>query len=493
MAQRSVTLGGIVDVPTGLFIDGQWEVAHDGATVANINPVDGQTLAEVSAAGSPDVDRAVEAARRQFDSGQWSSMSGADRAGLLQRLADLMDRDAEKLSTIQSFENGAPRLAGAMFDVPGSAATLRYFAGWADKLTGTVIPTPGFMGREMLSYTVRQPRGVMAAIVPWNTPLAASINKLAPALAAGCTVVLKPSEEAQLAVHYLGLLIQEAGIPDGTVNIVTGVGQVAGAALVAHPGVDHISFTGSPEIGKQIARTAADSLTHVTLELGGKSPQLVFADADIRRALQDTATGLFVNQGQICAAASRVLVHRDVYREFVDGLGAAAASMRVGDPNVSGNQLGPVISQRQLDRVLGYIHAGKEEGARLVAGGSRVGSKGFFVEPTIFADATNDMTIAREEIFGPVGTVIPFDDDEHALALANDSAYGLTATVWTSDISRAHSLAHRLRSGTVWINGWGAVNPALPWTGFNGSGTGTELGLRGLEEVTEEKVVSVML
>jgi len=489
----SDTVAGAASVPTELLINGEWRPAASGETLLNVDPVTEEVIAEVACAGAEDVDAAVRAARAQFDGGEWSRLSGPERARLMLRLADLVERNTAELAEIQARENGVAPAAAAAFDVPGVIGSLRYFAGWADKITGTVIPTPGFMGRPTHSYTVREPIGVLAAIVPWNFPVVGFANKVAPALACGCTAVLKPAEEAQLAILYLGRLIEEAGFPPGVVNIVQGVGEIAGAALVRHPGVDKISFTGSPEVGREIQRAAAETFKRTTLELGGKSPQIVFADADVGAAIGSTAIGLFVNQGQVCAAASRVLVERSVYDEVVAGLSAAAGGVTLGDPHDPSVTMGPLISQKQLDRVLGYIDAGKAEGARLCVGGKRPDRLGYFVEPAIFADATNDMRIAREEIFGPVGTVIPFDSEDEAVALANDSVYGLTATIWTNDVSRAHRLVSKVQAGSVWVNGWGPSDPRLPWGGMKQSGFGRELGWAGIEDLTEEKVVTFVL
>jgi acyl-CoA reductase-like NAD-dependent aldehyde dehydrogenase len=481
------------DIPTELLINGKWRPAADGSTLVNVSPVDERMLAEIAAAGTADIDTAVRAARAQFDGGEWSRVPGPERGRLLLLLADLIERDGNQLAGIQSMENGVSTAAALAFDVGSAVRSLRYYAGWADKIVGSTIPVSGHGGRPLHSYTVREPRGVLGAIIPWNAPLSITVNKIAPALAAGCAVVLKPAEDAQLTVLRLGALINEAGFPPGVVNVLPGWGDVAGEALAAHPGVDHISFTGSAAVGRRIQVVAAETVKRTTLELGGKSPQLIFADADIDAAVMGTAIGLFANQGQVCAAASRILVDRQVYGTVVAALAEAAGRVRLGDPREPDVDMGPLINRRQLDRVLGYIDAGKNEGARLVVGGERPARPGFFVRPAIFADASNDMTIAREEIFGPVGTVIPFDSEAEATALANDTVYGLTATVWTGDISRAHRLARQLRAGSVWINGWGAMDAALPWGGMKRSGVGRELGWAGIEDVTEEKVVTFML
>ncbi len=487
---RSGVLEGI---HTDLLIGGTWRASSSGETFTKIDPASEEVLAEVAAATEEDVDAAVRAARAQFETGEWSKLPGAARGALLNRLADLIERDAEKLATIQSLEGGQPLMEPKMLDIPMTIATFRHFAGWADKITGSTIPTSGYFGRPTHSYTRREPLGVVAAILPWNAPSMIFSWKVAPALACGNTVVVKPAEDAMLAVAHLAQLVEEAGFPPGVVNIVNGFGETTGAALVRHPWVDKISFTGSPEVGREVAKVAAESFKRVTLELGGKSPQIIFADANLEAAIQGSAMGLFANQGQVCAAGTRILVERPVYDAVVAALAGAAQSTRLGHPLDPDTQMGPLINSQQLERVLGYIAAGKEEGARLVAGGERSGERGFFVEPTVFADASNDMRIAREEIFGPVGTVIPFEDVDEAVLLANDSFYGLAATVWTQDISRAHTVAAQVRAGSVWINGWGAIDPRLPWGGMKGSGIGRELGWAGIEGNTEEKVVTVVL
>ncbi|MEJ8282226.1 phenylacetaldehyde dehydrogenase StyD [Pseudonocardia spirodelae] len=480
-----------VRLPDRLLIGGEWRSGSAG-TVADLNPATEELLVDVQAASAGDVDQAVQAARAQLD-GAWGATPGAERGRILNRVADLIERDAEHLARLEALDVGKPVGQPSMLDVPNAIATFRHFAGWADKITGSTIPTAGYFGRPTHSYTVREPVGVIGAIIPWNTPLMISGWKLAPALAAGNTVVVKPAEDAPLSTLHLAALLQEAGLPDGVVNVVPGRGDVAGAALVAHPDVDKISFTGSPEVGRTIQVTAAETFKRVTLELGGKSPQIVLADADIEAAVNGTAMGLFFNQGEVCAAGTRVLVHRSVYGQVVEGLAGAARAQVLGDPFDGATTMGALVNAKQRDRVLSYIEAGRAEGATVAAGGGRPDGKGFFVEPTIFADANNAMRIAQEEIFGPVGTVIPFDDPAEAVRLANDTRYGLAATIWTRDVAAAHTLAGQVRAGAVWINGWAAIDPALPWGGMKSSGIGRELGWSGILANTEEKTVTVVL
>jgi acyl-CoA reductase-like NAD-dependent aldehyde dehydrogenase len=491
-----MTMGIVSDVskrlPAGqLYIGGKWRDASDGATAVIQNPSTEETLGTLSLATASDADAAVKAARAQFDGGEWSRLSGADRGRLLWRVADLIEANRENLAYLEAVDIGRPYAEPYNFEIPLAADTFRHFAGWADKITGQTFDLPTFAGRPRHSYTMRRPLGVVAAITPWNAPTMIASWKLATALAAGNTLVIKPAELASLSTIRLVQLIEEAGIPGGVVNLLTGTGAIVGDALVRHEGVDKISFTGSPEVGRRIAAIGAQALKKVTLELGGKSPQIVRADADLDLVAAVAPVSFFANQGQTCASGSRLLVHASIADELSERLVAAARSIVVGDPFADDTQMGSLVSMGQLDRVASYVDAGRREGARLLTGGARLSRPGYFFPPTIFS-GTNDMTIAREEIFGPVGTIIPVPDDEEALRIANDTHYGLTSVVWTRDLSAAHTFAERIRSGSVWINAWGPPHPALPWLGVKTSGLGEELGRAGLLANTVEKTVSIV-
>jgi acyl-CoA reductase-like NAD-dependent aldehyde dehydrogenase len=475
------------------YINGRSVPASDGATLEVHNPATEKVIATSARGTAADVDQAVKAARAQLDGGAWGKMPGVERGILINRLADLVERDSNIIADMDALCIGRPMIEPRLLDLPNGIGTLRTSAGWADKIEGRTIPTPGYMGTKTLSYTVREPVGVVAAIVPWNTPFMITCWKLGPLLAAGCTTVIKSSEETPLSALHLARLAKEAGFPDGVINIVTGFGNVVGKALCEHPGVDKVTFTGSPEVGAEIQRVAGPRFKRISLELGGKSPQIVFADANIEAAVQGCAMGLFFNQGQVCAAGTRILVEKPIAEAFAKHLAAAASSIKVGNPAEEGVQMGAVAKKGQFERVNRYIRQGIQEGARLLAGGEAEHTTGWFVRPTIFADASNSMSIAQEEIFGPVGTVIAFDSEEQAIALANDSRYGLAATVWTSNLARAHKVAHAVKAGAIGINCWAPIDPRLPWGGFKSSGVGRECGLAGVTAYTEEKVITVLM
>ncbi|MGK3120763.1 aldehyde dehydrogenase family protein [Pseudomonas corrugata] len=475
------------------FIEGGSFEASDGRRTNLINPVTEQVYGSAARGTAEDVNRAVAAARKQLEGGAWSQLDGAQRGRLLLKLADLVERDTDLLADMDADAIGRSPIEPRRLDIPNVLANLRAAAGWANQLEGRTIPSGGYFGTKTLSYTVREPVGVVGAIVPWNSPLMITVWKLAALLAAGCTVVIKPSEETPQSALHLAALAQEAGFPDGVINVVTGYGNEVGRALCEHPDVAKISFTGSPEAGREIQRTAGVLFKRVTLELGGKSPQIVFDDASFDDALFGCTLGLFANQGQVCAAGSRILVQRSIAERFAAALANAACAVKVGDPRQPDVQMGPVAKKTQFERVNRYIQLGIDQGATLLAGGVSNPEQGWFVRPTIFANARNDMAIARDEIFGPVGTVIVFDTEDEAVALANDSSYGLAATVWTSDLVRAHRVAAAVKAGAVGINCWSPLDANLPWGGVKDSGIGREGGFSGALAYTEEKVITVLL
>ncbi|PVX84786.1 aldehyde dehydrogenase family protein [Paraburkholderia unamae] len=474
-----------------LYIDGQFVAATGGATLPVINPSNEQVLAHVAAASEADVDAAVQAAQRAFD-GAWGAVDGVGRARLLNRLADLVERDADLIARLESLDNGKILGMARHADVANLIRTLRYFAGFADKLDGRNISVPDMFGRPVLAYTVREPLGVIGAIGAYNAPTMYVGWKAAAALAAGNAVVLKPAEEAPLSTLHIARLFNEAGFPAGAFNVVPGAGPVAGMALARHPLVAKLSYTGSGTVGRILAAEAAKTLKPLTLELGGKAAQIVLPSADLDTAIGTLAMGFLANQGQVCAAGTRILVHRSRVAEVAERLAAIASEQVIGDALDPATTLGPVISQRAVDRILGYCGAGLEEGAQKLTGGKRVARSGYYVEPTVFV-GNNSMRIAREEIFGPVACVIPFEDVDEAVAMANDSDYGLSAGVFTRELAEGHLVARRLKTGAVWLNGFGLIDPAMPWGGVKASGYGRENGTNALEDVTHEKVVTALL
>jgi aldehyde dehydrogenase (NAD+) len=467
-----------------LLIDGQDVEPLSGRFLDILNPATGEVIAIAAEADANDVDRAVHAARGAFE-GAWGTMRAADRGLILNRLAQLLEDHAEELIALESLDTGKPLSAVRRQDLPAAIDTLRYYAGWADKINGQVIPAR----HDALTYTIREPIGVVGAIVPWNFPLMIGMWKIAPALACGCTVVLKPAEITPLSALRIGELALEAGLPPGTLNIIPGLGKIAGRALVDHPDVDKITFTGSPAVGREILAGAAGNLKRVTLELGGKSANVIFADADLDAATKAAASGIFFNSGQVCSAGSRVLAHDSVYDEVVERLTARARAIRVGDPREPGTTMGPIVSELQMKRVLDYVDIGVKEGASLASGGTRIGDRGYFVEPTVFADVEHEMRISQEEIFGPVLSVIRFSDEMDAIRKANGTKYSLAAGVWSKDIGRVQRFAKKAKAGTVWINTYGYTDVRLPWGGSRDSGFGREHGDAALENFTEPKAV----
>ncbi len=470
-----------------LFIDGGPVAPSTGEYSIDLDPATEAPIAEVAQGGTADVDKAVGAARAALK--VWGGLRAAERGRILQRAAALLEEHREELIEIESLDAGKPLAAVRRQDMTAVIDTVRYYAGWCDKITGQVIPARP----DALTYTLREPVGVVAAIVPWNFPLMIGMWKIAPALACGCTVVVKPAELTPLSMLRVAQLFLDAGLPRGAFNVVCGKGSVVGEALVRHPGVDKVTFTGSPKVGRGIMQGAASNFKKVTLELGGKSANLIFADADLERAVRAASSGIFFNAGQVCSAGSRVLVERPVYDEVVQRLAERARSIRVGDPMDPKTTMGPVISAAQMQTVLNYIEIGKAEGACVVAGGARLGDQGYFVEPTVFANVEHEMRISQEEIFGPVLSVIPFEDEQDALRIANGTAYSLAAGVWSADIGRVHRVAAGLKAGTVWINTYGYTDVRLPWGGSGESGLGREHGDAAIENFTQPKAVWLAL
>lgn len=475
----------------GLLIDGKLQDPIEDGYLDIVDPSTERKISVAAQASARDVDCAVLAARRAFESTGWSSIKPTERARMLYRVADLIEANARELAYLETLDNGKPYSQSLPIDVDSAVGSFRYYAGWADKIRGSSIELsiPGVHH----AFTKHEPIGVVGLIVPWNFPLAMAANKLAPALAAGCTCILKPAEETSLTALRLGELILEAGIPQGVVNVLTGRGHVTGAALVEHSGIDKISFTGSTEVGKRIVRASADNLKKVTLELGGKSPNIVLPDADIEKAIEGIGMGIFFNSGQVCIATSRLYVHEDIHDDVVAGITGLATSLKLGPGVESDSVLGPIVSETQMHRVLDYVAKGRDEGANVAIGGERADRTGYFVPPTVLTNCTNSMAVSREEIFGPVLAVQKFSDVNEAVRLANDSSYGLSASVWTQNVNSAHDLASRLQAGYVGVNAAMALDRGVPIGGYKQSGWGRENGPEGLLAFTETKSVAIAI
>lgn len=485
-----------LSAPKKNLIDGKWVDAGSGETFAVYDPSNGETIARVPDSGAEDIDRAVRAARRAFESGPWPKMTPSDRGRLIWRIGDLILANLEELAEIESIDNGKPLAIARIADVPLAADLFHYMAGWATKIEGHTIPISVLpaAGAKFLAYTLREPVGVVGQIIPWNFPLLMAAWKLGPALATGNTVVLKPAEQTPLSALRLGEILLEAGLPAGVVNIVTGFGETAGAALASHQGVDKVAFTGSTEVGKQIVRAAAGNLKKVSLELGGKSPNVLFRDvSDLETAIAGAANAIFFNHGQCCCAGSRLFAERDIYNDVVAGVSEFANKIKLGRGLNPGTDMGPLVSQEQFERVSDYLRSSVVEGAKTITGGQRSGDRGYFIQPTVLTATHPEMRVVREEIFGPVVVAEPFDEIEELIPIANQTEYGLAAGVWTRDIAKAHRAAHQLRAGTVWINCYNVFDSALPFGGYKQSGWGREMGHEVLEHYTETKAVCVAL
>jgi aldehyde dehydrogenase (NAD+) len=474
---------------TQCFIGGKWVPAASGKTFETIHPATEEVICEVAEGDKEDVAAAVDAARDAFDNGPWATMDARDRGALMYKLADLIEEEADELAALETLDNGKPISDSRAADIPLVIDCLRYYAGWADKIEGRTIPVRG----EYFTYTRREPVGVVGQIIPWNFPALMVAWKWGPALAAGCTIVMKPAEQTPLTCLRMARLAQKAGIPDGVINVVPGFGPTAGDAVVRHPGIDKVAFTGELATAKIIQRNAAETMKRLTFELGGKSPNVIFADADLDSAIEGAHFGLYFNQGQCCCAGSRLFVEERVHDEVIDRLKEKNTDRKVGDPFDPTTQQGPQVDEAQFDKILQYVEYGKKDGAKMITGGKRVGNKGYFVEPTLFANVTDDMRIAREEIFGPVMSVLKFKNVDEIIRRSNDTNFGLAAAVWTRDVAKAHRYASKVRAGTVWINCYDVFDAAAPFGGFKQSGLGRELGEAGLANYTELKTVTVSM
>jgi phenylacetaldehyde dehydrogenase len=477
-----------IDKPRQMLINGKWVNSISGKTFPTYNPATGEVLAQIAEGDREDIELAVKAARKAFDNGSWRRLTASERGRLIWKLADLLEQHTEEFAYLESLDNGKPLNVAKVADVPLAVDLFRYMAGWATKIEGNTIPI-SIPKSKFLAYTLREPVGVVGQIIPWNFPLLMAAWKLGPALATGCTIVLKPAEQTPLSALRLGELVAEAGFPEGVVNIVPGYGETAGAALAAHPDVDKVAFTGSTEVGKLIVHAAAGNLKKVTLELGGKSPNVVFKDADIDAAITGSAGAIFFNHGQCCCAGSRLYVEKAVYDQVIEGVAAHAKKIKVGSGLDPDTNMGPLVSEEQLNRVCGYLETGIAEGAKAVVGGRKAADRGYFVEPTVLVDTNEHMKVVKEEIFGPVVTAMPFRDPEEIIPRANDSEYGLAAAVWTRDIGKAHRMAEQLRAGTVWINCYNVFDAAMPFGGYKQSGWGREMGHEVLNNYTQTKAV----
>jgi len=491
-ATAEVNVGDALStVPRNLLIGGEWVDARSGETFPVVDPSTGEELMQIARGDASDVDAAVRAARKAFEEGPWGRLTPAERGRIVWRIGDLIERYADEFALLETLDVGKPLTASTAADVPLSVNHFRYMAGWATKINGITadVSLPG----EWHNYTLREPVGVVGQIIPWNFPLLMAAWKLGPALAFGCTVVLKPAEETSMTALRLGAVLQEAGVPDGVVNIVTGYGEEAGAAIAAHPDVDKVAFTGSGEVGRLIVKAATGNLKKVTLELGGKSPNIVFPDADLDLAVPGSGAAIFYNAGEACSAGSRLFAHKKVFDDVVQGMADYAKNLKIGPGLDPETEMGPLVSDRHMERVLGYLEQGAAEGAEAVTGGARHGEKGFFVEPTVLVNTNRDMTVVREEIFGPVVAVEPFEDIDEIARKANDTEYGLAAGIWTRDLSAAHRLAKRIRAGAIYVNCFNATDAAMPFGGYKQSGWGREHADQAIEVYTEVKAVHVQL